>query len=173
MLKCLRCNKSHDGSFGSGKYCSIGCSNSRGPRSAEFKSKVSKKMSGVSPWNVGKKLSESHKEKISKSLFGKEKNKSGKYSNENVFVENSSYARHHIKKRILKEKLIEYKCQCCGLGNLWNQQKLVLQLDHINSVNNDHRLENLRFVCPNCHTQQHTYAAKNRFNIKRQSKKYT
>ena len=89
-----------------------------------------------------------------------------------LMIENSSYPRHRLKERILKEKLLEYKCQCCGLGDKWNEKKLVLQLDHINGVNNDHRLENLRFICPNCHTQQHTYAAKNRFNPNRQPKKY-
>ena len=89
-----------------------------------------------------------------------------------VLVENSSYARHHVKRRIIKEKLLEYKCQCCGLGDEWNGKPIVLQLDHINGVNNDHRIENLRFVCPNCHTQQDTYSAKNRFNSSRQPKKY-
>ncbi len=91
---------------------------------------------------------------------------------EQVLVENSSYARHHVKRRVLKEKLLEYKCQCCGLGDEWNGKPIVLQLDHINGVNNDHRIENLRFVCPNCHTQQDTYSAKNRFNSLRQPKKY-
>lgn len=38
---------------------------------------------------------------------------------------------------------------------------LTLQLDHINRVNNDHRLTNLRFLCPNCHSQTDTYAGKN------------
>ena len=89
-----------------------------------------------------------------------------------VLVENSSYARHLLKKRIIKENLLEYKCSCCGIGDSWNEKKLVLQLDHINGVNNDHRLENLRFVCPNCHSQQDTYAAKNRSNPDRQPKKY-
>ena len=89
-----------------------------------------------------------------------------------VLVENSSYARHHVKRRVIKEKLLEYKCQCCGLGDEWNGKPIVLQLDHINGVNNDHRIENLRFVCPNCHTQQDTYSAKNRFNPSRQPKKY-
>lgn len=41
-------------------------------------------------------------------------------------------------------------------------QSLSLQLDHINGINNDHRLENLRFLCPNCHSQTNTYAGKNK-----------
>ena len=91
---------------------------------------------------------------------------------EKILVQDSTYARHNLKRRIIQENLIHYKCSCCGLGDSWNGEKLVLQLDHINGVNNDHRLENLRFVCPNCHSQQETYAAKNRFNPNRQPKKY-
>ncbi len=87
--------------------------------------------------------------------------KSKRFSNNIVFVENSSYARHNLKRRIIEEKLLEYKCVCCGNIGEHNSQPLTLQLDHINGVNNDHRLENLRFLCPNCHTQQDTYAAKN------------
>ena len=34
--------------------------------------------------------------------------------------------------------------------------------NHINGINNDHRLENLRFLCPNCHSQTSTYAGKNK-----------
>jgi len=160
MIRCLRCNKEHNGSFGSGKYCSIECANSRGPRNDDFKKKVSKKLTGVLPWNTGKELSEEHKVKIGKSLIGKTRYNPD-YSDEKVFVENSSFHRRGIKNRILKNNLLEYKCVCCGNKGMHNNQKLVLQLDHINGVNNDHRLENLRFLCPNCHTQQDTYAAKN------------
>jgi len=101
-----------------------------------------------------------------------EYNKQRQISLEDILVENSSYARHNLKRRILQENLIEYKCSCCGIKDTWNEKKLVLQLDHINGVNNDHRLKNLRFLCPNCHSQQDTYAAKNRFNPDRQPKKY-
>jgi len=86
---------------------------------------------------------------------------SRKFSSDKVFVENSTYARHNLKRRIIEEKLIEYKCVCCGNNGEYNNKPLVLQLDHINGVNNDHRLDNLRFLCPNCHSQQDTYAAKN------------
>lgn len=88
-------------------------------------------------------------------------NASRKLSTEQVFVENSTYARHNLKRRVIKENLLEYKCVCCGNEGEHNNKPLVLQLDHINGVNNDHRIENLRFLCPNCHTQQDTYAAKN------------
>jgi hypothetical protein len=44
----------------------------------------------------------------------------------------------------------------------WNDQKLSLHLDHINGINNDNRLENLRFLCPNCHSLTDNYCGKNR-----------
>jgi 5-methylcytosine-specific restriction endonuclease McrA len=169
MLQCLKCKTSHNGLFGSGKYCSKSCANSRGPRTEDFKKLVSKKLTGVLPWNTGKKLSIEHKEKIAQSLTGISKSK---IKNEDVFIENSNYARQLIKKRIIKQKLFEYKCECCGLTDIWNNKKISLQLDHINGVNDDHRLQNLRFLCPNCHSQQDTYASKNRKNPNRKPKKY-
>ena len=90
-----------------------------------------------------------------------EKSKARAFLDEDVFVENSTYARHHIKRRIIQKKLLDYVCSECNLGDNWNGKPLSLQLDHINGINNDHRLCNLRFLCPNCHTQQDTYAAKN------------
>ena len=79
-----------------------------------------------------------------------------------VLIENSSYDRGSLKKRILKEKLIEYKCSKCKNKGEWNGEKLSLQLDHINGINNDNRLENLRFLCPNCHSQTDTFSGKNK-----------
>ncbi|WZB39642.1 HNH endonuclease [Streptomyces phage Cursive] len=87
-----------------------------------------------------------------------------KIPDEDVFVKDSPYVnnRVNLKTRILANGWLEYKCQKCGLGAEWNGEPLVLQLDHINGKNNDHRIENLRFLCPNCHTQTDTYAGKRR-----------
>jgi 5-methylcytosine-specific restriction endonuclease McrA len=79
-----------------------------------------------------------------------------------ILVQNSTYTSlFRLKKRILKELKIEYKCEVCGLKD-WLDKPISLQLDHKNGINNDHRLENLRFICPNCHSQSSTYAGRNK-----------
>lgn len=83
-----------------------------------------------------------------------------KLEDKDVFKENSSYDRGHLKNRIIKDNLIPYKCQKCSNSGLWEGETLVLQLEHINGVPNDNRLENLCFLCPNCHSQTHTYTGR-------------
>jgi hypothetical protein len=55
-----------------------------------------------------------------------------------------------LKRRLLRTGLIENRCALCGQGEDWRGRKMSLILDHINGVGNDHRIENLRIVCPNC-----------------------
>ena len=94
--------------------------------------------------------------------FGKEvQSVNAKYSLEEILVENSPYENiARLKQRLVKEGKMEYKCQNCGISE-WLGKPITLQLDHINGVHNDHRLTNLRFLCPNCHSQTDTYAGKN------------
>lgn len=68
--------------------------------------------------------------------------------------------RGKIKKHLIKEGLIPYKCAECKTPPMHNNKILSLQLEHKNGVNNDNRLENLCFLCPNCHSQTDTYAGK-------------
>jgi hypothetical protein len=104
---------------------------------------------GNVPWNVGKTIGSSPIWRV-------------KYPDEKVFVENSTYGRGNLKKRILDDNKIEYVCAICGIGPIWMDKPMPLILDHINGINNDNRLENLRFVCSNCDTQLETYKSKNR-----------
>ncbi len=67
-----------------------------------------------------------------------------------VLVEHSTYSRQHVKRRLFKEGLKEPKCEMCGQDENWHGRSMGMILDHINGVRNDHRLENLRIVCPNC-----------------------
>jgi 5-methylcytosine-specific restriction endonuclease McrA len=79
-----------------------------------------------------------------------------------ALVADSPTDRLVIKDIVIRENLIPYLCSICGNEGKWLGAKLVLILDHINGVNNDHRLENLRFLCPNCNSQQPTFAGGNR-----------
>lgn len=72
-----------------------------------------------------------------------------------------NYQTNKLKIRLLLENILEYKCDVCKISE-WNNVKITLQLDHKNGINNDHRLENLRLLCPNCHSQTETYAGKNK-----------
>lgn len=83
-------------------------------------------------------------------------------SNDEFFVENSQSGQSAVRNRVIKHGLIEYVCSECGQKDWHNGKPLSLQLDHINGINNDNRLENLRFLCPNCHTQTSTFGSKRR-----------
>ena len=77
-----------------------------------------------------------------------------------ILVENSTYSRTHLKRRLLEENLIENKCDICGQLPEWNGKPLTLQLDHINGVSDDNRIENLRIICGHCHSQLPTTGSK-------------
>jgi hypothetical protein len=76
--------------------------------------------------------------------------------------------------KTLKKYLIEFVgnfCDICRLGGVWNNLELVLQLDHIDGNSDNNKLNNLRLLCPNCHSQTSTFS--NKLNIKKTSKRNT
>ena len=77
-----------------------------------------------------------------------------------ILVENSNYNRCHLKRRLMKNGLLKNKCCICGLEPEWEGKNLVMVIDHINGVNNDNRIENLRLICPNCNSQTDTFAGR-------------
>lgn len=95
-------------------------------------------------------------------LQGKVRNIKTTQPLDQVLVKNSSYCNiAHLKKRLIRDGLLVYKCYGCGI-NSWKGRELSLQLDHINGVHDDHRIENLRLLCPNCHSQTSTFSGKNK-----------
>lgn len=80
---------------------------------------------------------------------------------ENVFIENSTAAQKTLRKYYEKGHYTEYVCSICGQPPFWNGKPMILILDHKNGKHTDDRLENLRWVCPNCNYQLETTNAKN------------
>lgn len=84
------------------------------------------------------------------------------YTLEEICVENSSYTSIScLKKRLTRAGWLEEKCYVCDMDPVWRDKKLVLILDHINGKKTDHRIENLRLVCPNCNSQLSTHCGRN------------
>lgn len=77
-----------------------------------------------------------------------------------VLVEGSTYGRAHLKRRLFAEGLKERRCEHCGQGETWHGRRLSLVLDHVNGVRDDHRLENLRILCPNCNATLDTHCGR-------------
>lgn len=84
-----------------------------------------------------------------------------KRSEEDIFIKDSKTAQSVLRRWYKKGNYTEYKCSICGQEPFWQGKELTLILDHINGYNKDDRLENLRWVCPNCNQQLDTTNGKN------------
>ena len=78
-----------------------------------------------------------------------------------VLVRDSAYDRQALKRRLLLTGLLVYRCDTCGIYE-WHGASLSLDLDHINGDDTDNRIENLRLLCPNCHSPTPTYCGRNK-----------
>jgi len=70
------------------------------------------------------------------------------------------YPTYKLRNRLLEEKIFKYECFNCHISE-WLEKHISLELDHINGNRFDHNLNNLRLLCPNCHSQTHTFRSKN------------
>ena len=140
QMLCLKCQKVHDGSYGSGKYCSRSCANSR-VRDEAFKSNHSKVMKRVyreHPEYILKRTEASHTPEA------KAKRRAtfrAKFKFEDLSLP--------IKKARLREEI--GRCEVCGIDE-WRGEKITLEVHHIDGDRSNNTKDNLQVLCPNCHS---------------------
>ncbi|MFH1621020.1 MAG: HNH endonuclease [Patescibacteria group bacterium] len=80
---------------------------------------------------------------------------------EKILIKNSTFQSNKLKKRLFSVGIKRPACEACG----WDEKNIEgyqpLELDHINGDRTDNRLENLRILCPNCHSLQPTHRGRN------------
>lgn len=163
-MKCENCGEEHDGSYGSGRFCSMYCA--KGFSTKEKRQEINKKIS-ISLGGTGEKI-------INKCLCcGKEtENKKfcsvrchKKYEKEEFSkkLKSSNNTFTDAQGRRVKKHLIEdrgHKCENCK-NTEWQNQPIPLILDHIDGNSYNWNLDNLRLICPNCDHQSSTFGARN------------
>ena len=77
------------------------------------------------------------------------------FSNKYIYHSSSNLLR-----RLIDEGYKEYKCECCGITE-WNNKPISLQLEHVDGNHFNNALDNLKVLCPNCHSQTDTFAGRN------------
>ena len=86
------------------------------------------------------------------------------YSLNQILVKNSSFQSYKLRNRLFKEGLKTPACELCNWSKMSSDGRIPVELDHINGDHYDSRIENLRILCPNCHSLQLTHRGKNKKN---------
>lgn len=71
------------------------------------------------------------------------------------------YQTYKLKNRLIEANHKSNICECCGISE-WLGKEIMCELDHIDGNSNNHVLNNLRILCPNCHSQTSTFRSKKR-----------
>lgn len=154
-MECEHCSCSHDGSYGSGRFCQEKCS--RAASTARNRKEINRKVSaslkhffaesgqlpatafkkGHVPWHKGMTF------RLPIEEFRDYDDVPPKRRREFIIWQQAG------------------KCSECKCEQVWNDKPLAFHLDHVNGCKTDNRRENLRALCPNCHSQTPTYSGRN------------
>ncbi len=156
MKTCPKCNTLHDKA---GKYCCRSCANSR-TFTAETNEK--KRSAGLEFYSqfTREERKQLHAEKMKLYDFDAHQKKVQEANRKREWSKPYEEMSHtSVRKRLLHER--NHTCEECGIGNEYNGKPLSLELDHKDGNSKNNKIENLRILCPNCHSQTPTHRSKN------------
>lgn len=155
MILCEQCKTEIDGNYGSGRFCNKKCANiwsanqNKEQRSKKIQKTMKKKY--ATGWSTWSGMTQEEKRNSAKKAGIGNKRKFEKIYESGVW-ENFPFT---LKRRKVHEDQ-NGKCLLCGI-NEWDNKPLKLHLDHIDGNKKNNKRKNLRFLCPNCHSQTNTY----------------
>lgn len=156
MKTCPKCGTEHNKS---GNFCSRSCANSRSftNESKEKKRKANLDFYSSLSKEERKKIAAEKQSKYDFDTAQKKVQQANRIRSWSRPYEEMSH--DSLRKRLLHER--NYTCEECGIGNEYNGKPLSLELDHVDGNNSNNKIENLRILCPNCHSQTPTHRSKN------------
>lgn len=154
------------------RFCSRKCANSRDFSDEAKKLKSSKNKNFYLTHTVKRKISPESRQSMLESLakgraVSKQVKKDITLKNIERYLEDGGYesfksytfSKNSFKRYILNTR--KNVCNVCGLPDVWNGKRLVLQLDHIDGDAMNNKLDNIQLICPNCHSQTDTFCGRN------------
>lgn len=163
IIICEFCEKEHDGSYGSGRFCNKQCASafSTKAKRKDINEKVSRSLSGRPSWNNAgfKKGFDRRRHVFTESDQIKSKETNRKRLDDIISEKSFEELGKKVRKRLILEEQ-EYRCNHCGITD-WNNKPIVLELEHKDGNNKNNKRENLECICPNCHSQTDTFRGKN------------
>lgn len=155
MKLCPKCNKDH---LKPGRYCSRSCANGRVQSPDTNEKRRQKMLSRYEDQTTRPLRDPSSTQKAREALAIRKKSRLLNILN----IEWNDLTGPEKRTRILTEQA--HKCKECGIPQMWNNKPLKFELDHIDGDRNNNERENLRFLCPNCHSQTDNYKVGNNKN---------
>lgn len=157
-MLCEKCSKVHDGEYGSGRFCSRSCANSRtwSVKDKEKKSIAAKKYIETHGGKIGGKL---NKSSIEKMRATQKRN----YDERLLEADFSSLRFDRLRRRIILEQ--NGKCNRCQ-NTHWLGEPIPLEIEHIDGDNKNNSRENVEALCCNCHALTTTWRGRNKQRVR-------